>query len=249
ENDESATAPAAQLIVIRLVHDVCTISLDSSGELLHRRGYRLATAKAPLRETLAAGVLLASGWTPDRPLLDPFCGSGTLPIEAALLALAIAPGYARDFAFRYWPGYDAALFDSLRAQSHAPAPVALRISGSDRDAGAIEAARANAERAGVAASVEFVQRSVSAITPPADSGWVVTNPPYGLRVSQNRDLRDLYAAFGKVLRERFRGWQVAFLCPDAALARHTGLAFSGPPLSFVHGGLTVKLWRGRVPAI
>lgn len=249
DDGESAAALAAQRIVIRLDHDECTLSLDSSGELLHRRGYRLATAKAPLRETLAAGVLLASGWVPGQPLLDPFCGSGTLPIEAALLALNIPPGRARDFAFRRWPGYDAALFESLRVQPEIPAPVPLPISGSDRDAGAIEAARANAERAGVAASVEFIQRPVSAITPSAASGWIVTNPPYGLRVRQNRDLRDLYAAFGNVVRERFRGWRVAFLCPDAALAHHTGLALAGSPLSFAHGGLTVKLWQGRVSAI
>lgn len=249
DEGESVAALAAQLIVIRLDHDDCTISLDSSGELLHRRGYRLATAKAPLRETLAAGVLLASGWPPGQPLLDPFCGSGTLPVEAALLALAIPPGRARDFTFRRWPDYDAVLFESLRAQSETSASTPLAISGSDRDAGAIESARANAERAGVATSVEFIQCSISAITPPADSGWIVTNPPYGVRVSQNHDLRDLYAAFGKVLRERFRGWRVAFLCPDAALAHHTGLALAGSPASFVNGGLTVKLWQGRASAI
>jgi putative N6-adenine-specific DNA methylase len=249
DGELTANATAAQWIVIRLDHDECTISLDSSGELLHRRGYRLATAKAPLRETLAAGVLMASGWRPGQPLLDPFCGSGTLPIEAALMALAIPPGRARDFAFRHWPGYDAALFESLRGQQEAPASARLPIGGSDRDAGAIEAARANAERAGVAASVEFVQRTISAITSPADSGWIVTNPPYGVRVSQNRDLRDLYAAFGRVLRERFRGWHIAFLCPDAALAHHTGLALAGSPPSFAHGGLTVRLWQGRVSAI
>ncbi len=246
--DDSPAMPIAQLIVIRLDHDDCTVSLDSSGELLHRRGYRLATAKAPLRETLAAGVLLASGWTPGQPLLDPFCGSGTLLIEAAWLALGIAPGLRRDFAFRRWPDYDAATFESLRRLGQGSAPTRLPISGSDRDAGAIQAARANAERAGVA-WLEFVQRAISALEPSADSGWIVTNPPYGVRISQNRNLRDLYAAFGNVLRDRFCGWQVAFLCPDAALARHTGLALAQSPPSFVNGGLPVKLWQGRVSAI
>lgn len=243
---QSVEKPATQLIVIRLDHDACTVSLDSSGELLHRRGYRLATAKAPLRETLAAGVLLASGWRPDQPLLDPFCGAGTLPIEAALLALAIPPGLNRDFVFLRWPSYVAAVFESLRARHDTSEFSPLPIIGSDRDAGAIEAARTNAERAGVAGSLELVQRAVSAIEPIADSGWIVTNPPYGVRVSENRDLRDLYAAFGATLRARFRGWRVAFLCPDAALATHTGLALAESPPGFVNGGLKVKLWQAQV---
>ncbi len=191
-DDESDPTP--QLVVVRLADDRCTVSVDSSGTLLHKRGYRQAVAKAPLRETLAAALLLASGWDRVSPLLDPFCGSGTIPIEAALMAQDLPPGLHRRFAFMDWPGFDAALWQSLLSASPHLRP-ASPILASDRDAGAIQMARANAERAGVADLIEFRCQAVSSITPPAGPGWVVTNPPYGLRVSQGKDLRDLYAQF------------------------------------------------------
>ncbi len=170
--DEESDAPAAQIVVVRLFHDRCTVSLDASGALLHRRGYRLATAKAPLRETLAAALLLASGWDAQAvappPLLDPFCGAGTIPIEAARLALAIAPGRQRRFAFMDWLDFDAALWQNLLAeaeartrQRHAEIAGRLLIQASDRDAGAIAAAQANAERAGVAEVIDFACREIS----------------------------------------------------------------------------------------
>ncbi len=235
----------AQLIVVRLVHDRCTISIDSSGDLLHRRGYRLATAKAPLRETLAAGMLLASGWHPGAPLIDPFCGSGTIPIEAALMAKGIAPGKARRFAFMAWPGYhsdgwETALAAAQAAETHGE----LSIFASDRDAGAIEMARANAERAGVVECIEFVCQAVSAIAP-AGVGWMVTNPPYGLRVRSSHDLRNLYAQLGKVLRAKCPGWQVAILCSDLQLLYQTRLKLDAS-LSMVNGGVAVRLARGSV---
>jgi len=239
-------APEAQLVLVRLARDVCTLSVDSSGEHLHRRGYKLAVTKAPLRENLAAGVILASGWQPDAPLLDPFCGSGTIPIEAARSGLGIPPGRMRGFQFQSWPVYDAGAWqallqaaDSRRRSTLAP------IIASDRDAGAIQSARANAERAGVADYIQFTQAAVSAIQPPAGPGWVITNPPYGVRVSENKDLRDLYARFGVVLRSRCPGWQVAFLCPDDRLLAHSGLDVD-TSLALVHGGLRVKVGRGRV---
>ena len=240
-----AEANPAQLIVVRLVRDRCTISLDSSGALLHQRGYRLATAKAPLRETLAAGMLLASGWDMASPLLDPFCGSGTIPIEAALMSKNIPPGRMRRFAFMDWPNFDAAAWESMvRARSAAP----LRwppVIASDRDAGAIEAARANADRAGVADCIEFSRRAVSAIEPPPMPGWVVTNPPYGARLGGGKDLRDLYAQLGKVLKAKCPGWRVAMLCDSRQLIGNTGLDFDeGIPL--VNGGLRMRLVRAVV---
>ncbi len=231
-----------QLIVVRLHRDVCTISLDTSGALLHRRGYRLAVAKAPLRETLAAGLLLANGWNPETPLVDPFCGSGTIPIEAAMLARRIPPGFRRDFAFLRWPGTDLtrwhALLDHARDAilPQAPAP----ICGSDRDAGAIEAARANAERAGVAADISWRHAAVSSLEAPAGIGALVANPPYGMRVSEGKELRDLFARFGAVARERFPGWTLTLLLPEAPLERATGLRF-GPALHTRNGGLAVRM--------
>ena len=254
ENSQSPDGVGAalpQLVVLRLLDDECTLSIDSSGSLLHRRGYRLASAKAPLRETLAAGLILASGWEPATPLLDPFCGSGTIPIEAALLRLGLPPGRNRRFAFMDWPGYDASCWQSLLAESQPP-PGALTpeggfgpIAASDRDAGAIAMAQANAERAGVAGCIEFSCRAVSAIQP-TGTGWVVTNPPYGLRVRSNKDLRNLYAQLGKVLRLHCPGWQVAILCSELPLLHATGLRLD-TSLSLVNGGIAVKVARGIVP--
>jgi putative N6-adenine-specific DNA methylase len=236
----------SQLIVIRLVNDLCTISLDSSGELLHRRGYRLETAKAPLRETLAAGLLLVSGWDGVSPLIDPFCGSGTIPIEAALIANHIPPGLNRLFSFMDWPGFSAAewqkLLDSARAGAQ-PAPV--QIMASDRDAGAIQIAQSNAERAGVMQSIQFSCRAVSAIEPPASPGWIVTNPPYGVRVSSNHDLRNLYAQMGKVFRLTCPGWNFGLLSSDLKLLGNTGLEYAGM-LNLVNGGIGVKFATGKV---
>ncbi len=256
-NDETTENPKttdAQLIVVRLVRDKCTISVDSSGALLHQRGYRLATAKAPLRETLAAGMLFVSEWDMASPLLDPFCGSGTIAIEAALMARGIPPGHTRHFAFMDWPNFDAAVWQSLveniETRSRASLPL---IMASDRDAGAIEAAKANAARAGVADDIGFSRRAVSAIELPSFAfaqdkptpGWVVTNPPYGVRASENKDLRNLYAQFGNVLRARCPGWHVAMLGGSVQLMKSVGLDFDeGLPL--VNGGLKVRLVRATI---
>ncbi|MFM8319946.1 MAG: class I SAM-dependent RNA methyltransferase [Chloroflexota bacterium] len=245
--DEAGQAPPPQLVVVRLAHDKALISIDSSGALLYRRGYRQAVAKAPLRETLAAGMLLASGWDPAAPLLDPFCGSGTIAIEAALLAARLAPGRSRRFAFQDWPTWDAPawarLLDEAGQAAAGAAPV--RIQASDRDAGAIEMARANAERAGVLPLIEFTRQAVSAIQPPPGPGWVITNPPYGLRVSARQDLRNLYAQFGNVLRLKCPGWRVAVLCNDLLLLSQTRLRLESS-LALVNGGLAVRLGRGAV---
>jgi putative N6-adenine-specific DNA methylase len=235
-----------QVVLARLDADRVSVSVDSSGELLHRRGYRLAVAKAPLRETLAAVLLMASGWDLASPLLDPFCGSGAIPIEAALMARRIAPGLNRSFAFMDWPFFDASLWESALADARAavrPCPAILQAS--DRDAGAIEMARANAGRAGVAGDIEFTCRAVSDIQPPPGPGWVVSNPPYGMRVSQGKDLRNLYAQLGNVLRRACPGWQVSLLCSDRILLGHTGLGLEDA-LSLVNGGLPVRVGRGRV---
>jgi putative N6-adenine-specific DNA methylase len=199
-----------------------------------------------LRETLAAGILLASGWDASSPLLDPFCGAGTIAIEAALLARKIPPGIKRRFAFMDWPNFDAGMWEELLAGAEvAPKIRGPKIIASDRDAGAIQAAQANAERAGMAGGIEFSCRPISAIDPPERPGWVVTNPPYGVRLGTNKDLRKLYAQFGKVLRAKCPGWQVAMLCNSAELLRATGLKFD-PGIQTRNGGLKVRLVRGRI---
>ena len=240
---------AGQEFVVRLFRDECTVSADASGELLHRRGYRLAAAKAPLRETLAAAMLAGSGWDGSAPLVDPMCGSGTIPIEAALLARRIPPGIARRFAFMDWPGFDESAWEQLVRQARervlprAPVP----ILGSDRDAGAVAASTANAERAGVAGDIEWRRAAISAIVPPPGPGWIVTNPPYGVRVGERRPLRDLYAQLGNVARRCCPGWEVAFLAAHPDLERQTGL---DPAVRFTteNGGIRVRLVQGRVPA-
>jgi putative N6-adenine-specific DNA methylase len=236
-----------QLILVRLLHDRCTISVDSSGALLHRRGYRQAVAKAPMRETLAAAMLLASGWDGSVPLLDPMCGSGTIAIEGALIARRIAPGLERRFAFERWPGFDAATWKEIvtgaRAEVLAKSPVVIQAS--DRDAGAIEAARSNAERAGVGADIEFAVRPISSITPPHDAGLVATNPPYGVRVGDADRVRNLYAQFGKVIAEKCPGWSVSMASADAKLERQTEIGFK-PLLHTSNGGIRIRIVSGAI---
>jgi putative N6-adenine-specific DNA methylase len=238
---------SGQLFVVRVVRDICTVSADASGALLYRRGYRQAVAKAPLRETIAAAMLLGSEWPGSVPLIDPLCGSGTIPIEAALIARRIAPGLGREFALQKWPDFDASRWERMVAAarenqlSRASAP----ILGSDRDAGAVESAGANAARAGVAGDIDLQVRPISAAEPPSGRGWVVTNPPYGVRVGEAGAVRDLYAALGNVLRARFRGWTVALLSPAATLERQLGVAL-GERFATVNGGIPVRLMTGQV---
>jgi putative N6-adenine-specific DNA methylase len=242
--------PAAdrQLFVVRALHDEFTISADTSGELLHMRGYRQAVGKAPLRETLAAALLLASGWRGETPLIDPFCGSGTISIEGALLARRIAPGLQRRFAFMDWPDFNARLWARLTtaARANALASSPVPVFGSDRDAGAIDAARANAKRAGVEADIDFAVRAVSAMSPPHGLGLVATNPPYGVRVSRGAEIRNLYARLGQVIRERCAGWQVAMYSPDPRLSKQTGLEFT-EVLRTTNGGIKVAALYAKVP--
>jgi putative N6-adenine-specific DNA methylase len=244
--DEDGTLQA-QLIVARLDHDLCTLSLDCSGEILHRRGYRLETAKAPLRETLAAALLLRVGYDGSQSLIDPFCGSGTIPIEAALIAARMAPGKSRRFAFMDWPGYDNRLWRALIGEAVAGEVAPGRpVIGSDRDEGAVRISQENAERAGTAGWLRFDRCAVSAIEPPPGAGWVITNPPYGLRISEGKDLRNLYAQLGHVLREKCTGWQVGFLCSDRALAGQTGINLE-VGLRFANGGIPVGFYQGVIP--
>ena len=250
DDDESAVENIpAQLFIVRVLHDVVTVSADSSGALLHLRGYRQQLAKAPLRETLAAAILLAAGWSGDVPLFDPLCGSGTIPIEAARLARRMAPGRDRQFAFLRWPHFDdrlwASLLDDARSAELAKSPVA--IAGADRDAGAVAAAKANAERAGVAGDVEFREQPLSAMPADDGSGLIATNPPYGLRIGEADRLRNLYAQLGNLLRTKRPGWQLAMLSADKTLERQLKLPLE-EKLRTKNGGIPVRVVTATPPA-
>jgi putative N6-adenine-specific DNA methylase len=236
---------AAQKILVRGVKDRWTLSVDSSGELLHKRGWREETAHAPLRETLAAALLLLAGWDPTTPLVDPMCGAGTLPLEACALAMRVAPGLSRRFAFVDWPGFEAATWAQLvheaRAQRLPSLPAgAGSIVGSDRSPAAITAATHNATRAGLAEHVTLSCAELDEIAAPPGRGLVVLNPPYGRRVGDPRQLRKLYADIGRVLRARFTGWRAAILVADARLIDAVGGRVRREH-ALVNGGLRVRL--------
>ena len=246
--DDEEEGGGEQLFVVRLFRDQLMLSVDSSGALLHRRGYRQATAKAPLRETLAAAMLLGAGWEGSSPLVDPMCGSGTIPIEAAMIARHIAPGLGRHFAFEQWPGHDAALWRALQGEAAAAVlPRAMvPIVASDRDAGAVEATRANAERARVSEDLSIIKQSLSDMLPPPGPGLVVVNPPYGIRVGDKKPLRNLFAQLGNVSRSRAAGWRLAMLSADRDLERQVQLPFTEQWKS-TNGGIPVRLITAEVP--
>lgn len=209
-----------------------TVGLDLAGQSLHRRGYRLEGNEAPLRETLAAAVLLRSRWAEAaaraEPLVDPMCGSGTLVIEAALIATDTAPALGRDyFGFKGWRGHDAAAWERVLAEARERRRLsyAAPLVGSDLDRDAVRRALANARRAGVEGVTSFEARPLALVKPPAPApGHVVTNPPYGERLGTEGTLGPLYAELGHVLKERFAGWEAHILTSSDELARAIGLA-------------------------
>lgn len=267
ESPEDAEGPPP-LVVVRVHRDEVTVRLDTSGAHLHRRGYRTHVGRAPLRETLAAALLLArprgSGGPPPAalPLLDPFCGAGTVAIEGALLARRIPPGLAgadrapRHYAFLDWPDLPAGSWSGLVATARegilpaAPAPIVA----SDRDAEVVEAAAANARRAGVETELVLSRAPLSrahlalpgGAGAPRDAGWLVTNPPYGARLGDRRALRALYRALGRAVRPggSFEGWGLLYLSGDPVLDAETGLE-PEPRFATTHGGLRVRAmaWR------
>lgn len=242
-----ATSENGAIVLVRLSHDECTVSIDSSGALLHRRGYRLATAKAPMRETLAAALL--SGWNADSALMDPFCGSGTIPIEAALIARHRAPGVAREFAFMQWPEFDKGHWATVieKARTSERMEIGIPIVATDRDAGGTDATRENAIRAGVEGDIDIRTQTISDLESPAENGWLVTNPPWGVRVGENAKLRDLYARLGQVAKKRLPGWHLAILAPEAARVAQASQLPLTPSVRTVAGGIPVAILGGSVP--
>jgi putative N6-adenine-specific DNA methylase len=238
------TEKAGLTIRVRIEDDLCEISLDTSGEGLHKRGHKQAIGKAPMRETLAALFLRACGYDGSEPVLDPMCGSGTFVIEAAEMALGLAPGRARAFGFEDLASFDTVAWTALKSDLPAPNPTDLRFYGFDRDAGAITNATANADRAGVAEVTSFTHQAVADLRPPdGPPGLVIVNPPYGARIGNRNLLFALHGSFGTVMKERFKGWRVAIVTSDKGLARATGLQFRNVSAPIPHGGLKVQLFQ------
>lgn len=237
--------PEPWRVFARLERDQLSLSLSLAGAPLSKRGYRLATAKAPLREDLALAILRLSGWTPERPLVDPFCGSGTVLLEAARWARGIPPGWDRGFHVERAPTFDAERWAKVRSSAEAKmrdAPATIR--GSDRDAGAIRAAQENAGRAGVedSISLELAPMGSTSIFEDSSSGTWVSNPPFGARVG-GPDLRALYQTMGRRFEALGPGWQLGLLVSEAKLALSTGVELKSRAL-LDHGGLKVRLFVG-----
>ncbi len=238
---------SAQRLLVRGEDRRALISLDSSGPHLHKRGYRLAGGKAPLREDLAAALLLLCGYDGSLPLLDPLCGSGTLAIEAALMARRLAPGGERGFAFEAWPSFREKTWQHLKSKAkeasrdRAPA----MILGQDRQNQAVRLARENALRAGVEGDVDFSRADFFAARPPAGPGLLVLNPPYGKRLGSVRQAQDLIIRLGKHLRKSFRGWDCGVVLYVPEWAGLLGLKEKAR-LSAPFGGLKVTLLYGAV---
>jgi len=235
-------ADAPVILKVRIDDNRVTISVDTSGDPLHKRGHKPAVGKAPMRETLAAMFLAQCGFDGTRPVFDPMCGSGTFVIEAAEIAAGLQPGRSRRFGFEHLTTYGPNA-EALRRTSRLRAPAA-RFYGSDRDAGVIDMAQANATRAGVDDLVSFSTANAGEATPPdGPSGLVMVNPPYGTRIGDKRALYPVYGRLGQVLRERFSGWRVGIVTSEGGLATASGLPFLPDGPSIAHGGLRVRLYR------
>jgi putative N6-adenine-specific DNA methylase len=224
-----------------------TLYLDTTGEPLFKRGQRVAAREAPLRENLAAGILRLAGWTPGEALLDPMCGSGTILLEAAHMALDIAPGLGRHFAFEKFKNFDLSRWRNLTQQSAArqKAKTPLAIYGSDLSGEALKAARTNLMAAGLDKLVSLKQANVLEITAPAKAGIIVTNPPYGVRLGEQQQLAEFYPQLGDRLKKYFSGWRAYFLTADMRLPKLIRLAASKRTPLF-NGALECRLFEYKI---
>lgn len=232
-----------------LDRDTAFFYLDTSGEALHRRGYRKDAGEAPLKENLAAGILRLTGWRPDEPLLDPMCGSGTLTIEAAMMALAIPPGHARGFGFERLAGFDPKRWKETREAALARRSPARRLAihARDRYGDELKKARANLEAAGLADAVELKQADVLDTGAPAETGVMVANPPYGARLGEDAELAAFYPRLGDTLKKYYSGWRCYFFSGDPRLPKLIHLAASRRTPLF-NGPLECRLYEYRMVA-
>jgi 23S rRNA (guanine2445-N2)-methyltransferase / 23S rRNA (guanine2069-N7)-methyltransferase len=243
-------------IHVHLERAQATLSLDLSGESLHKRGYRVAAGEAPLKENLAAAILIRSGWAgiaaAGGALLDPMCGSGTLLIEGAMIAADIAPGLKRSkYGFEAWSGHDAALWQTIRAEASGRKSAGLArlppIVGSDIDDNVLRSAHLNADRAGLLAHIRFEQRDALEARPIAASGLVATNPPYGERLGSESEIIKLYSLFGATLKQHFAGWRAAVFTSRPDLSPRLGLRANAMHTLF-NGAIECKLLQFEMAA-
>lgn len=226
-----------------------TLYLDTSGDALFKRGYRKASGEAPLRENLTAGILHLSGWQPGIPLLDPMCGSGTFLLEAAQIALNIAPGSKRSFAFEKFRQFDQPLWKQLKensiAEQQPPSP--QPIYGSDLYGYALADTKSNIAEAGLQEVVHLNQANVLEISAPTPNGILVTNPPYGVRIGELETLNDFYPKLGDTLKKKFSGWNAYILSADPALPKTIRLSTSRRTPLF-NGALECRLFEYKMKA-
>ena len=218
--------------------------MDTSGEPLFKRGHRIGSVEAPLRENLAAGILRLAGWTANDVLLDPMCGGGTIPLEAALMARQIAPGISRNFGFERLLLHDAPSWSHLResAQAKHVAQVPTAIYASDRDPAMVKVAQQMFQGAGVSIDVRLKQSDILDLEAPADTGVMIINPPYGVRLSRSDELESFYPKLGDWLKQRFAGWRAYVLTGDARLSKLIGLTPS-KRIPLFNGALECRLYE------
>ena len=233
------------LINAHISENSCILSLDSSGNSLHRRGYRAAMGFAPIKESLAAALLDIAEWTPDICLLDPMCGSGTIPIEATLKSLNIAVGLNRkSFGFQFWQDFDEKLYKNIINEAIKKQRKKLKapIFGNDCDLSVIKQAKANAKKCNIEEYIHFVKMALKDIEAPFDKGIVICNPPYGKRIGNSQELGKLYKLLGDILKHRFKGWVAYILSEDKKLTQQIGLRASSRA-SIYNGSLNCTLLK------
>ncbi len=234
---------------LRFSNDVCSVSIDSSGDFLYKRGYRKSTAQAPIRETTAAALLCIAGWENFPVIFDPMCGSGVVAIEAALMSLRHAPGLTREsFAFQLWPSFNNDRWEKIRSEAlkmcrSAPG---RKIAASDLNEEAVKSSKNNALRANVLEHIKVDRADALKLGPPTTpAGLLVSNLPYGKRVGE-RDLAGLISRFGIHLRSSFQGWSFAFVTSEKNFSKLSGLK-TDSVLPFKNGGIQVFYCTGKVP--
>ncbi|PKP51711.1 MAG: RNA methyltransferase [Bacteroidetes bacterium HGW-Bacteroidetes-1] len=211
-------------INLHIFDDQCSLSLDSSGDSLHKRGYRFVVDKAPINEVLAAGLIMLSGWKADMNFVDSMCGSATIPIEAAMIAMKIPPGYFRKtYGFMKWADYDQQLWEEVMHEADAKiSTIGFDIIGSDRSAKAVEIARQNLEKADLLKEIQLFKKPMEELLPPEAPGWLLINPPYGERLEE-LDLKALYSSIGDSLKRNFKGYKAWVISSDFFTLKHIGL--------------------------